>query len=113
VIVVDLHAVPSGGAVAGASSHKWVPASGKPLKREWAPEVLVRKLALSAEPSEAVVLLLTDSTRPRAVPWPTALRLELERPNRAELTVRVAKDRRGRSSLAKTLPFSPIVRAVG
>ncbi len=113
VIVVDLHAVPSGGAALCPSSPKWIPGSGKSLKREWAPEVLVRKLALSAEPSEGVVLLLTDSTRPRSVPWPTALRLELGRPNRAELTVRVAKDRRGRSSLARTLPFSPVVRAVG
>src|SRR5580704_11738554 len=47
----------------------------------WAPELLVRKLALAAEPSGATVLLLTDTLRPRAIPWPVALRLELSRPD--------------------------------
>jgi hypothetical protein len=73
-----------------------------------APEVLVRKLALAAEPSGATVMLLTDSARPRTAPWPVALRLELSRPSRHELTVRVAKDRCGRSGLVKTVPFHPV-----
>jgi hypothetical protein len=77
-------------------------------KRALAPEVLVRKLALAAEPSGATVLLLTDSTRPRAVPWPVALRLELARPSWGELSVRVAKDKRGRVGLAATIPFRPL-----
>jgi recombination protein RecA len=80
-------------------------------KRGWAPEVLVRKLALAAEPSGATVLLLTDASRPRAAPWPVALRLELSRPSRRELAVRVGKDKRGRVGLAKTVPFEPIRRA--
>ena len=82
-------------------------------KKTWAPEVLVRKLALSAEASGSTVLLLTDSTRPRAMPWPVALRLELSRPTRNDLVVRVAKDRRGRIGLVRTLPFVPILRTVG
>lgn len=71
-------------------------------------DVLVRKLALAAEPSGATVMLLTDSARPRTVPWPVSLRLELSRPSRHELTVRVAKDRSGRSGLVKTVPFHPV-----
>jgi hypothetical protein len=72
------------------------------------PEVLVRKLALAAEPSGVTVLILTDSTRPRAAVWPVALRLELARPSRHDLSVRIAKDRRGRVGLAKTVPFYPV-----
>jgi recombination protein RecA len=78
-------------------------------RRAYAPEVLVRKLALGAEQSGTTVLLLTDSTRPRAAQWPVALRLELERPSRAELSVRVAKDRCGRVGVAKRLPFRPLM----
>ncbi len=94
VVVLDVDAI--GGAPA-------VPT--KPAKKTIAPEVLVRKLALAAEPSGTTVLLLTDSTRHRAVPWPVALRLELERPRQAELSVRIAKDRRGRVGVAATIPF--------
>jgi len=80
-------------------------------KRALRPEVLVRKLALAAEPSGTTVLLLTDATRPRAVPWPVALRLEVARPSLRELSVRIAKDRRGRVGFAKTIPFRPLLRA--
>ena len=80
-------------------------------KRTLAPEVLVRKLALLAEQHGTTVLLLTDSTRRRAMQWPVALRLELARPSRTELSVRVAKDRRGRVSMAKTIPFRPLLHA--
>jgi recombination protein RecA len=72
------------------------------------PELLVRKLALAAEPSGTTVLLLTDASRPRAAPWPVALRLELSRPERGTLCVRVAKEKHGRSGLAKTIPFLPM-----
>jgi recombination protein RecA len=71
-------------------------------------EMLVRKLALAAEPSGATVLLLTDSTRPRAAPWPVALRLELSRPDVHTLSVRVAKDRRARVAPARVVPFPPV-----
>jgi recombination protein RecA len=74
-------------------------------------DLLVRKLALAAEPSGATVLLLSDAERPRPVPWPVALRLELSRPEPESLSVRVVKERRGRAdSLAKTIPFLPVAR---
>ncbi|HEX4446366.1 MAG TPA: recombinase A [Polyangiaceae bacterium] len=106
VVVVDFDAVPG-------ASRSLSPSPPSPeRKRTWAPEVLVRKLALSAESCGATVLLLTDSTRPRATTWPVALRLELSRPNRDDLVVRVAKDRRGRIGMVKTIPFVPVSPSV-
>ena len=76
-------------------------------------EMLVRKLALAAEPSGATVLLLTDSMRPRPVPWPVSLRLELSRPDLHTLSVRVARDRRARVTPAKAIPFRPVALLAG
>lgn len=119
VVAIDLDAVPGAGILvtAGASrrstehTHKQ-PNEQKQQKqrRAWAPEVLVRKLALAAEPNGSTVLLLTDTSKPRAVPWPVALRLELSSPSPCELVVRVAKDKRGRIGLAKTIPFRSILK---
>jgi hypothetical protein len=113
VIVVDLDAVHGAHACVapeGASSPRprMRPARTK-TRRPWPPEVLVRKLALLADEAGTSIILLTDSTRPRAVPWPVALRLELTR--RADaIAVRVAKDRRGRMGVAKT--WVPVVEPV-
>ncbi len=75
-------------------------------RRRVPPEVLVRKLALAAAEGGANIFLLTDVSAPRAVPWPVALRLEVARRPDA-LAIRVAKDRRGKMSLAKTwIPLS-------
>lgn len=106
VVVVDFDALPGSDGLRSRVDTARTP-------KAWAPEVLVRKLALSAESSGATVLLLTDSTRPRATPWPVALRLELSRPHREELFVRIAKDRRGRIGMAKTVPFVPVTQAAG
>jgi hypothetical protein len=59
--------------------------------------VIVRKLALAAEDKGTTFILLTDLFTSRAVPWPVALRLEVERRPEA-IAVRVTKDRRGRAS---------------
>jgi recombination protein RecA len=75
--------------------------AGRTGRRQWVkPEVLVRRLALAAEESGASILLLTDSLVPHATPLPVALRLELARAPGHTL-VKVAKDRRGRTGLAK------------
>jgi hypothetical protein len=108
VVAVDVDAV------AGAREHASMARGGKGRERRgWAPELLVRKLALAAEPTGATVLLLTDSSLPRAAQWPVALRLELSRPDAHSVTVRVAKDRRGRVGPTKTVPFLPLSRAAG
>ena len=54
------------------------------------------RLALAVEGSDTTVILVTDKQAPRSLPLPTALRLELDRPSADRLTLRVAKDRRGR-----------------
>ncbi len=59
--------------------------------------VVVRKLALASEEKGTAFLVLTNVFAPRAVPWPVALRLEVERRPEA-IAVRVTKDRRGRAS---------------
>jgi hypothetical protein len=105
VVVVDMDAMP--GAVVPERT------AGRPGKRAWPLDLLVRKLALAAEPWGATVLLLTDASRPRTAPWPVALRLELFRPSAHDLSVRVTKDKRGRMGPAKTIPFRPVHRAEG
>jgi recombination protein RecA len=59
--------------------------------------VVVRKLALAAEERGTSFVLLTNAYASRAVPWPVALRLEVERRPDA-IALRVTKDRRGRAS---------------
>ena len=59
--------------------------------------VVVRKLALAAEEQGTTFLVLTNVFTARAVPWPVALRIEVERRPEA-IALRVTKDRRGRAS---------------
>jgi hypothetical protein len=109
VVVVDFDRIPRAGADSASNGHAARPPTRK--KKQWGPQVLIRKLALVAEPNGTTVLLLTDASKPRAVPWPVALRLELSRPGPRELVVRVAKEKRGRIGLAKTIPFRFASRA--
>ncbi len=59
--------------------------------------VIVRKLALAAEEKGTTFIVLTNLFTSRSVPWPVALRIEVERRPEA-IAVRVTKDRRGRAS---------------
>lgn len=59
--------------------------------------VVVRKLALAAEEQGTTFLVLTNVFTSRAVPWPVALRIEVER-RPESIALRVTKDRRGRAS---------------
>jgi recombination protein RecA len=59
--------------------------------------VVVRKLAIAAEEKGTSCIVLTNLYTSRAVPWPVALRLEVERRPEA-IAIRVTKDRRGRAS---------------
>ncbi len=110
VVVVDMDVIP-GAAVASVKSRN--DKGHRPKPSRWAPEVLVRKLALACEPNGATVLLLTNASKPRAMTWPVALRLELSRPNADELAIRIAKDKRGRVGTAKTIPFHHVLRVAG
>jgi recombination protein RecA len=91
VIAIDVDVVPGASAAAPTKSSK----STRNKRSAWPMDVLVRKLALLAAEGGATVLLLSDSSLPRAVTWPVALRLELSRTPDA-IALRVAKDRRGR-----------------
>jgi recombination protein RecA len=107
VVVVDMDPVPH------ALVRDPDTARGATSLRARNAETFVRKLALAAEPSGATVLLLTDGERPRGTPWPVALRLELSRPDMRSMAVRVAKDKRGRIGVTKTVPFLPVTRNAG
>lgn len=110
VVAVDVDAVPG----ARVRADRVTARGGKAKERMgWSPELLVRKLALAAEPTGSTVLLLTDASLPRAAQWPVALRLELSRPDAGSIAVRVAKDRRGRVGPSKTVPFLPVARLAG
>lgn len=85
LLVVDVDAI------AGADENALKQARSAVSKME----VVVRKLALAAEANGMTVILITDAHRHRAVPWPVAMRLELER-RPGKIGVRVAKERHGR-----------------
>lgn len=73
-------------------------------------ERAVRRFSLAAEESASRVLLLTDSFATH-VPWPVALRLEVERLPES-IHVRVARERRGRVGQTKTVPLRTRPRGV-
>lgn len=87
VLVVDRVGVP------GAS----LPAT----KTRW--DIAVRKLALACESSDTTVLLLSDETVAQREALPVAMRLELTRPDHAQMQLRVVKDRRGVTSGARMI----------
>jgi hypothetical protein len=90
VVVIDL------AGVVGARS---------PLSLGTWPRV-VRRLAMAAEGSGHCVLLLTREVARRPLPLPVAQRLEVSRPRAGKLTVRLAKDQRGRISPPCTISWS-------
>lgn len=106
VVVVDTVGVPGAGVGVGLAA--------------W-PRV-VRRLAMGADGGGATVLLITDGEARRPLPLPVALRVELQRQAADRLSVRIAKERRGRISAprtivwakprAKVLPHRPFVTAV-
>ncbi len=59
--------------------------------------VVVRKLSLAAEEQGTTSIVLTNLFTPRALPWPVALRMEVER-RPESIAVSITKDRRGRAS---------------
>lgn len=92
VVVIDAAGVPGCPAAVGRLD-RW--------------STVVRRLALAVESSDTTVLLLTDKQAPRAMPLPTALRLELDRPAEDRLALRVAKDKRGRVAPPVGIPLGP------
>lgn len=90
VVVVDLAGVV--GERVGAALGTW-------------PRV-VRRLAMAIEGSGHSVLMLTRASDRRPLPLPVAQRLEVSRPSADKLTVRIAKDQRGRVSSPRTIAWT-------
>lgn len=90
VVVIDTAGVP--GVSQGERLDRW-------------PNV-VRRLALAIERSDSTVLLLTDRLAARSMPLPVAMRLEVDRTAEDDVSVRVAKERRGRVSAATNIKLA-------
>jgi RecA/RadA recombinase len=99
LVVVDAPAGLDGKLSIASSSSSSSPERGKraPSRARVDGAVVVRKLALAAEEKGTTFLVLTNIYTSRAVPWPVALRIEVERRPEA-IALRVTKDRRGRGS---------------
>jgi recombination protein RecA len=67
---------------------------------------VVRRLALAIEGTGHSVLLLTRQADRRPLPLPVAQRLEVSRPSADKLSVRIAKDQRGRVSSPRTVTWA-------
>lgn len=67
---------------------------------------VVRRLAMAIEGTGHSVLLLTRAADRRPLPLPVAQRIELTRPSAEKLTLRVAKDQRGRVGSSRTVPWA-------
>ena len=80
VVVIDTTGVP--GRAANERLDRWA--------------TVVRRLSLAVEKSATTVLLMTDARAARPLPLPVAMRIELERRNANQISVRVGKDRLGR-----------------
>lgn len=67
---------------------------------------VVRRLSMAVDGTQRGVLLLTDEKAQRSLPLPVAQRLVVARPAPEKLVVRVAKDRRGRVTPARSLRWT-------
>ena len=101
LVVVDAPAGLDGRLSLSSYSSAHSPNSPSPRARGGAGRVdgsvVVRKLALAAEEKGTTFIILPSVFTSRSVPWPVALRIEVERRPEA-IAVRVTKDRRGRAS---------------
>ena len=98
LVIVDAPAGLDGKlAIQGPQAMAAVGAAGRAKRARVDGSVVVRKLALAAEEKGTTFVVLTNLYTSRAVPWPVALRIEVERRPEA-IAVRVTKDRRGRAS---------------
>ena len=106
VVVIDTVGVPgavvTGPARAAEAARGATESEGLSLG-PWAR--IVRRLSLAVEGSETCVLLITDSSAPRPLSLPVAMRIELSRPAEARLSVRIAKDQRGRLSPPRSIAW--------
>lgn len=66
----------------------------------------VRRLALAVKSSATSILLLTRSEQFQTLPLPTFMRLEFTRRSIESFELRVAKERTGRISPARSIPYS-------
>ena len=84
-----------------------IPGAEVSSRARW--NVAVRRLALAAEDMATVVLILSSHAQARAETLPTAMRIEIDRPEIDQLTLQITKERRGRLSSPITLGLIDLV----
>lgn len=109
VVAVDMDAIGARGASGASreSAEGEASRANRSRRREFPPEVLVRKLALAAEDGKTHVLLLTaaEKAATRATSWPVGMRLDLAR-TPTGFAVTIAKTRtHGRIGAEASLPL--------
>ena len=87
-----------------------VPGAELSLPRSIRWNTAVRRLALAAGEGETTVLLLSSEQQAKEA-LPVAMRIELQRPALERLSLRVAKDRRGRLGGPVSIPIVDVVAA--
>lgn len=85
-----------------------LPGAAVTSRARWS--TVVRRLALAAESSDTTILLLSSTSLAHREPLPTAMRIELSRPNRDHLEINVTKDRRGRLPGPVSVPMAALKR---
>ena len=94
VIVIDRSGLPGASIVRDGSRARW--------------STVVRRLALAAESSDTTILLLSSTERAHRDLLPTAMRIELTRPNHKRLQLNITKDRRGRMPGPVSVPVADL-----
>ena len=102
VLVIDTVGAP--GKVVASGAAPGAPESEGLSLGPWARAV--RQLSMAVAGSSACVLLITDSAAPRSLPLPVAMRIELNRPTLERLSLRIAKDQRGRISAPRSIAWA-------
>ena len=69
-------------------------------------DIAVRRLALAAERSDTIIVILSKLEQSQTRSLPTHLRIELNRPSLDRLSLRISKDRRGRISGPHTISLT-------
>jgi recombination protein RecA len=90
VVVIDLAGVPG--------------VAREPAREDWSR--IVRRLGLAVENGRSIILVLTDANCHRQLALPVAMRVLLERMDREQLSVHVARERGGRITAPRSVAWT-------
>ena len=107
------------GVPGSALPHAVAPRTSASTRRDTRPaanirwSTAVRRLALAAQESETTILLLSRNAQATRDTLPTTMRIELGRPALERLSLRIAKDKRGRLQGPQSIPLLALHQRAG